>query len=58
MDHWAGKAITVYPTETEFRGKMTRCIRVRLDAPAAATQPEPVRPPEPLPNPMSGGVSF
>jgi len=45
-DAWLGKAITVYPTETEFRGEMVTCLRVRLNAPSLpATQPaQPVQP--------------
>jgi hypothetical protein len=39
-DRWTGKAVTLYPTEVEFQGKMTLAIRVRLRKPqpaAAAT---------------------
>lgn len=28
-DDWEGKQITLYPTETDFQGKMVDCIRVR-----------------------------
>src|SRR4051812_16579634 len=28
-DDWEGQQITVYPTETDFQGKMVDCIRVR-----------------------------
>lgn len=28
-DFWAGKAITLWPTETEFQGRMKACVRVR-----------------------------
>jgi hypothetical protein len=29
-DNWPGKRITLYPTETEYRGDVVACIRVRL----------------------------
>lgn len=32
-DSWAGKTITIYPTETAFRGDMVECIRIRKSAP-------------------------
>lgn len=35
-DDWEGKQITLYPTETDFQGKMVDCIRVRRNK--AATQ--------------------
>ena len=28
-DAWLGKAITIYPAETEFKGETVACIRVR-----------------------------
>lgn len=36
---WVGKQITIYPTQTEFGGKMVPCIRVKLAAAPAATGP-------------------
>jgi len=29
-DNWDGKEIVLYPTKTEFQGKMVDCIRVRI----------------------------
>lgn len=29
-DNWPGKRITLYPTETEYRGDVVPCIRVKL----------------------------
>ena len=41
MDNWAGKAIELYPTKTNFRGEIVDCLRVRLEAPPpAAVDPE------------------
>ena len=31
--NWAGKPITLFTTQVEFRGKQVRCIRVKMDAP-------------------------
>ena len=31
---WAGKGITLFPSQTEFQGKSVACIRVRIDAPS------------------------
>lgn len=44
-DNWPGKRITLYPTETEYRGDVVACIRVRLRTNDAA----PVAPPPPPP---------
>lgn len=49
-DDWEGKQITLYPTETDFQGKMVDCIRVRRrkaatdEWQAPAPQPEPRQP--------------
>lgn len=41
-DNWAGHRITLYPTETEFKGETVACIRVRLRTNGAkATTPPP-----------------
>lgn len=32
-DSWNGKAIEIFPTETEFNGALVPCIRVRVEAP-------------------------
>ena len=37
-DGWIGKQIMIYPTETEFGGKMVSCIRVKSEM-LAMTQP-------------------
>lgn len=52
-DEWEGKLIHLYPTETEYQGKMVDCIRVRTKAPTpkakagAAKTPAPAPAPEP-----------
>lgn len=33
-DNWLGESITLYPTETSYRGAMVACIRVRSNRPA------------------------
>ena len=33
MDDWVGRAITIYPTTTEFNGKQVDCIRVKEEMP-------------------------
>ena len=40
-DGWIGKQIAIFPTETEFGGKMVSCIRVNTDLPAIATANSP-----------------
>lgn len=37
-DDWEGQQITLYPTETDFQGKMVDCIRVRRNAAALASK--------------------
>jgi len=39
-EDWTGKAILIYPTETEFAGDTVECIRIK---PAPATNGRPVR---------------
>lgn len=51
-DHWAGRPITLYPSETEYGGDTVPCIRVRQQAPSGAVSvpaapPPPVAPPPP-----------
>lgn len=43
-DDWGGHRITIYPTETEFRGDAVACIRVRLRT-AVSSAPAPAPPP-------------
>ncbi len=38
-DQWLGQVITLYPTETEFRGDIVACIRVRSQQPSGTRQP-------------------
>ncbi len=33
MDDWIGRAITIYPTTTEYGGKQVDCIRVKEEVP-------------------------
>jgi len=42
---WQGQLVTLWPTQTEFKGKTVRCVRIKLDAPAAVQQPVPVHQP-------------
>ena len=37
-DHWFGKEITIFPTQTKFKGATTDCIRVKT-APRQIAQP-------------------
>lgn len=41
-DHWPGKEITLFPSQTDFQGKQVPCIRVRLAANAATGSFAPV----------------
>ena len=46
---WAGKAITLYPTECQAFGKTVDCIRIRSKAPKSKPSPEPeAAPAEPV----------
>jgi hypothetical protein len=38
-DEWARKKITIYSTETAFKGEMVPCIRVRSKRPDAPKRP-------------------
>jgi hypothetical protein len=40
-EDWAGVAITLYPTETEFSGETVDCIRIKAAAPRQAKLPTP-----------------
>lgn len=35
-DHWLGRPITLFPTQTDFQGRQVACIRVRMHAPNAS----------------------
>lgn len=53
---WAGKAITLYPSQTEMGGKMVDCVRIR----AAGTNPGPSTPAAsvlPVPPPTAAAPS-
>jgi hypothetical protein len=60
METWAGRVFIVYPTQTDFGGKIVGALRVRLPPPKQATagngQPtkpkavEEILPPEPKPS--------
>lgn len=39
VDGWIGKDITIYPTTTDFGGKVVPCIRVKEEMPAAVMDP-------------------
>lgn len=63
-DEWVGKAVVLFPTDTEFRGKMTPCVRVRSTPPrgpvaSASPAATPAPAPEPVPQPAAhAGPSF
>lgn len=58
-DGWAGRPITVFPTQTEFRGKQVACIRVRINKPVVqAAQPMSTPPTPPQAPPQQVGVRF
>jgi hypothetical protein len=48
-DNWPGHKITLYPTETEFKGDTVACIRIRLRTDNGNRQPAPLPPPPPPP---------
>lgn len=46
-DDWDDHRITLYPSETEYRGEMVACMRVRLKTAQPAQAQAPPPPPEP-----------
>jgi hypothetical protein len=46
-DGWAGKIIILFPTSTDFRGRMTPCLRVRIPPPKGNGGAVTAKPPEP-----------
>lgn len=46
-EDWDGVRMTLYPTETEFAGEMTECIRIK-PAQQNGARPAPVAPPKPV----------
>lgn len=58
-DFWNGKQITVYPTKTDFGGRIVDCIRVRPPMAGMAQQapiPNAGHPNAPQPQPQPGGL--
>lgn len=47
-DNWSGKQITIYPSETEFQGRMVDCIRVRRNRGSAQEWQAPPQQTEPI----------
>lgn len=39
-EYWAGRQITLFPTQTDFGGKTVPCIRVRLELPSTKAPPQ------------------
>jgi hypothetical protein len=52
---WHGKAISLWPTQTDFQGRVVACIRVLLQQPAA---PAPAAQPAPKPEPSPQEQQF
>lgn len=50
-DNWGGHRITLYPTETEFKGETVACIRVRLRTQDNGAKGRAPVPPPPDPDP-------
>jgi hypothetical protein len=42
-DRWMGQTITLYPSETEYAGEVTPCVRVRVTAPPFGQQQQPMQ---------------
>jgi len=38
-DHWPGRKVSLYPTKTDFGGKIVPCIRFRLPSNGQGAQP-------------------
>ena len=47
-DNWIGRAITLFPTHTDFNGRQVECIRVRVQAPNGAMPVQPAPAPAPV----------
>ena len=56
-DNWHGESITIYPTTTEWQGKMVPCVRVRTERPnngnSALAAPALAAPAAPVNQPVS-----
>jgi hypothetical protein len=48
--NWVGKVIAVFPMMTDFRGKMTLALRVRIPPPKQDTEPATAASPQPAPS--------
>lgn len=48
-EDWAGVAITLFPSKTDFQGKRVDCIRIDPPDRTPAGKPKPRREPEPEP---------
>jgi len=48
---WAGKSISIYPSECEFRGDLVPCIRVKSAVPIVGGTKPAAAPPPPTPKP-------
>lgn len=53
-DKWIGKAITLYPTTTQFGGDTVECIRIRPVAPSPSKKAETLRDDVPAPDEVIG----
>ena len=51
---WLGQPITLFPTQTDFQGRATPCIRVRIRKPPMPDSPAPAPTPPPAPSPLAG----
>lgn len=38
-DKWSGKPVVLYPTKTQYQGKLVPCIRIRIPVPVAEDEP-------------------
>ena len=52
-DNWHGESITLYPTKTEWQGKMVDCVRIRTEVPAKNNKSLPSKEPVPTHAPVS-----
>ena len=49
LDGWKGKKMVMFPTQAEFQGRMTDCIRVRAPKPTPVTPTAPTVNSTPVP---------
>ena len=55
-DMWLGRRIELYPTTTDYAGKIVDCIRVRIPAPETAAPLPAAQPQVPPPNAFSNSA--